>query len=596
MFTLTGDRMGFRREFVIDSKLFSVVREGGLIRITERGRRFKQELLFGLGTAQWLGGALEGCVTDKRDEFFSSRREGYRSFIMQRSSNSRGRFVKVAVYGDGGRNCCIIIPEEEGSNGWSKLREVLRESLQIVKNSHGKPGEALKRGGEKVISYREALLKEGTHAGSNGAGGGTVHRAHRDQSRETECGRDVRKFLTLVRDMQEQLRMVQEEVSLVRKLVEAFKEGGETVSFRGNNVSWAGGGLGWKGGAGWAGRGPKPMDHRRDRGYKGKGWNGFQVGRPWAGPGPQLKTTTRQEWARVTGNPPGHGSGDRLLPESSSCRQQNRPVVHQTAPMTPSDHQKLPEVALNVDTKSNQQQSFGQRNETTPSVVPSPPRRHQNMPVDQPAATQSRVDFMEPQTTPIEPLVILPSPPSGCTLGGSVQNRPTGLGEEGEGPASPLGVICATVTVENSEGGEEGDSASELFLSDEEGSQRLLQGIIEHEGEGGSENGGVILEGQKDFRIQNPIPLNCMYPDPSSASDWVFQTVNDIKDMVGLKCEGYEEQFMALLTAIEVGHQQQRKTGSKKQRELNRLTWSMNSEGSSSRERSKGKGLAYSNK
>ncbi|KAG6688119.1 hypothetical protein I3842_11G108500 [Carya illinoinensis] len=191
---------------------------------------------------------------------------------------------------------------------------------------------------------------------------------------------------------------------------------------------------------------------------------------------------------------------------------------------------------------SNQQQSSVQRTETTPTVVPSPPRRHQNTPVDHPTATKSREDFMEPQTTPLEPLVILPSSRSGCTLRGSVQNRPTGLGEEGGG-------------------GEEEDSASELFLSDEESSQRLLQGINEHEGEGGSEIGGVILEGQKDFRIQNPIPLNCMYLDPSSVSDWVCQTVNDIKDMVGLKCEGYEEQFMALLTAIEVGHQQQRKRG-----------------------------------
>lgn len=44
--------MVFARELGIEAKLFSVVREGGLVRITESGRRFKHELLLGLGTSQ----------------------------------------------------------------------------------------------------------------------------------------------------------------------------------------------------------------------------------------------------------------------------------------------------------------------------------------------------------------------------------------------------------------------------------------------------------------------------------------------------------------------------------------------------------------
>lgn len=54
--------MGLSRVIVIESKLFSIVREGGVIRITKRGRSFKQELLLGLGTAQWLGRALGDCA------------------------------------------------------------------------------------------------------------------------------------------------------------------------------------------------------------------------------------------------------------------------------------------------------------------------------------------------------------------------------------------------------------------------------------------------------------------------------------------------------------------------------------------------------
>lgn len=59
-----------------------------------------------------------------------------------------------------------------------------------------------------------------------------------------------------------------------------------------------------------------------------------------------------------------------------------------------------------------------------------------------------------------------------------------------------------------------------------------------------------------------------------------------------MECEGFEEQFMDLLTTIEAGHAQFKKSYFKKQRELKRLTWSINYEGSANRERSKGKGLA----
>ena len=64
--------------------------------------------------------------------------------------------------------------------------------------------------------------------------------------------------------------------------------------------------------------------------------------------------------------------------------------------------------------------------------------------------------------------------------------------------------------------------------------------------------------------------------------------------MVGIECDGYEEQFIALLTAMEAGHRQNKKGESKKSRELKRLMWSMNSEGGSSRNRAKGKGLNIS--
>lgn len=121
--------MGFVRELVIETKLFSVVREGGLICITERGRRRKQELLLGLGTAQWLERAMEDCVKGESRDFYTSTREGFRSFIALRRSNDRGRFLEVVVYGEGGHRSFILIPEDKGGRGWRSMREVMREAL-----------------------------------------------------------------------------------------------------------------------------------------------------------------------------------------------------------------------------------------------------------------------------------------------------------------------------------------------------------------------------------------------------------------------------------------------------------------------------------
>lgn len=120
--------------------------------------------------------------------------------------------------------------------------------------------------------------------------------------------------------------------------------------------------------------------------------------------------------------------------------------------------------------------------------------------------------------------------------------------------------------------------------------------LVEWEGRNlfGEEEKGMTLNRQWASSEGEPIPLNHLLLTELNASDWVFQMVKDLHHWIGMECVGYEEQFMALLTAIEVGHTQSKKSGSKKRRELKRLTWSLNYEGSSSRERSKGKGIAYS--
>lgn len=68
--------------------------------------------------------------------------------------------------------------------------------------------------------------------------------------------------------------------------------------------------------------------------------------------------------------------------------------------------------------------------------------------------------------------------------------------------------------------------------------------------------------------------------------------MREIQNFVGIDCDGYKEQFLALFTAIEAGHHKKNKGELKKHWELKRLDWSMNMEGSSNCGRVKGKGLA----
>lgn len=51
----------------------------------------------------------------------------------------------------------------------------------------------------------------------------------------------------------------------------------------------------------------------------------------------------------------------------------------------------------------------------------------------------------------------------------------------------------------------------------------------------------------------------------------MLRTVDEIRSLVEIYCEGYEEQFRALRTAIEASHTDLGKFAFKKDKELNRL-------------------------
>ncbi|XP_040992716.1 uncharacterized protein LOC121239524 [Juglans microcarpa x Juglans regia] len=65
----------------------------------------------------------------------------------------------------------------------------------------------------------------------------------------------------------------------------------------------------------------------------------------------------------------------------------------------------------------------------------------------------------------------------------------------------------------------------------------------------GSEDFSMGSEFQnQNNKMGNPTPLNYYFPD--QASDWVIHKAKEIQHVVGVECVGYEEQFIALLTAM----------------------------------------------
>jgi len=86
-------------------------------------------------------------------------------------------------------------------------------------------------------------------------------------------------------------------------------------------------------------------------------------------------------------------------------------------------------------------------------------------------------------------------------------------------------------------------------------------------------------------------------------SNWVLQRAKEIHHVLGISCEGYEEQFMAILTAIEASRSQKGSTSNSKlldrgTRELKRLACSINYDskgGSSGCGRVKGRGFSVLN-
>lgn len=103
--------MGFSLQLVIESKFFSLARDGRYLCITEKSRRFVKEIVLGMSMVFWLAKALEVALKEIV-YFYAPQWEGDRGFLALKFFNAYGHYMEVLEYGGGGCRKFIFISEE----------------------------------------------------------------------------------------------------------------------------------------------------------------------------------------------------------------------------------------------------------------------------------------------------------------------------------------------------------------------------------------------------------------------------------------------------------------------------------------------------
>lgn len=116
---------------------------------------------------------------------------------------------------------------------------------------------------------------------------------------------------------------------------------------------------------------------------------------------------------------------------------------------------------------------------------------------------------------------------------------------------------------------------------------------------------GEELEGSEPLSV-HPLAMGAEQGAPNLvSSNWVVQRVKNLCHLVGLSCDGFEDQMLALFSAIEASRNHTFagyvsgvcfKAGTKGNQELKRLDSSVNydNRGQSNRGKGKGRGSNYS--
>jgi hypothetical protein len=136
--------MGIQRSFRIEVKRFDISLEDGSpvqVKIKESGKRHLCSVHLSKDGAWWLAKGVEENITREGDpSFLRTYRENDQGFVFCRQGNDHGRFVKLMVYGKGGVQGRLVIPEGKQQGGWqgflAELRHVLEPKKQPL-TDHG---------------------------------------------------------------------------------------------------------------------------------------------------------------------------------------------------------------------------------------------------------------------------------------------------------------------------------------------------------------------------------------------------------------------------------------------------------------------------
>ena len=136
--------MGIQRSFRIEAKRFDISLEDGnpvQVKIKESGKRHLCSVHLSKDGARWLAKGVEENITREGDpSFLRTYRENDQGFVFCRQGNEYGRFVELMMYGKGGVQGRLVIPEGKQQGGWrgflAELRHVLEPKKQPL-TDHG---------------------------------------------------------------------------------------------------------------------------------------------------------------------------------------------------------------------------------------------------------------------------------------------------------------------------------------------------------------------------------------------------------------------------------------------------------------------------
>lgn len=90
--------MGFIKHIAIESKVYSISKNGNYVAIVEKSWRVLKELRLDVHTVHWFAKFLQDCLNGNFKDLYSTVRDGNHSFITQKCSNANGRYIALVEY------------------------------------------------------------------------------------------------------------------------------------------------------------------------------------------------------------------------------------------------------------------------------------------------------------------------------------------------------------------------------------------------------------------------------------------------------------------------------------------------------------------